>query len=110
MIIRHTDAEVLQELADILWPPKDPERQWSSDTVQEVADTLALLRPELLPWSMSRLVDHGWAENALACARQRRYYARTDFVMGAGPHDAIDNEEETISALWDLTYGPEDDD
>jgi hypothetical protein len=110
MIIRHTDAEVLQELADILWPYKDPERQWSSDTVQEIADTLALLRPELLPWSMGYTVDHSWAENALACARQRRYYARTAFVMGTGPHEAIDLEEQTINALWELTYGLDDDD
>ena len=110
MIIRHTDAEVLQEIAAILWPSPDPERSWSSDTTQEIADLLLLLRPELQPWSFNCLVDHSWAENALACARQRRYYARTAFVMGAGPHEAIDQEEDTITALWDLTYGPEDDD
>jgi hypothetical protein len=70
-IIRHTDAEVLQEIAAILWPPSDSNQPWSSDTAQEVADTLLLLRPELEPWSFSCLVDHSWAESALDCAERR---------------------------------------
>jgi len=108
MIIRHTDAEVLQLLVDILWPSSDPERPWSCSTIQKVADTLTMLRPEILPWSMDCTVDHGWAEDALACARQRRWYARTAFVMGTGPHEAMDLEEETINALFDLARGDDD--
>ena len=70
-IIRHTDAEVLQEIVAILWPLADPNRPWTSDTVQEVADALLLLRPEIQPWSFNCLVDHGWAESALDCAERR---------------------------------------
>ena len=103
-----TDYEVLQELAAILWPSSDPERSWNSSTIQEVADTLTLLRPELLPWSMGCTVDHGWAMAALACAKQRRFHARTAFVMGTGPHEAIDNEEDTIKALHAFLYGVDD--
>lgn len=109
-IIRHTDAEVLQELADILWPYKDPERQWSSDTVQEIADTLALLRPELLPWSMGCLAYHGWAQNAYDCARQRETNARIAFIRGTGSHDAVDAEVDTVWALETLLHSGDDDD
>lgn len=110
MIIRHTDAEVLAEIAAILWPPSDPNRPWSSDTVQEVADALLLLRPELQPWSFNCLVDHGWAGNAFDCASQRRYTALVSFVRGEGPGEAIDHEDDTVNALRELTYGTEDDD
>lgn len=110
MIIRHTDAEVLQELADIIWPRKNPEHQWSSDTVQEVADTLALLRPELLPWGHGCLIYHGWAQNALDCAKQRRYSARVAFMCGAGSREAMNAEDDTINALFDLVCVDDDDD
>jgi hypothetical protein len=102
MIIRHTDAEVLQLLVDILWPYKDPEQQWSPDTIAEVAEVLTLLRPELLPWNMDCTVDHSWARNAYDCARQRSYDALTAFVRGEGPHEAIYAEDDTIEALRGL--------
>jgi hypothetical protein len=109
-IIRHTDAEVLQEIAAILWPSLDPEQQWTSDTIQEVADTLALLRPELLPWGFGCLACHGWVRNALDCAAQRDFSNRLGFVRGYIAREALDSERDTVNALTNLLYEPEDDD
>ena len=103
MIIRHTDAEVLAEIAEILWPPSDPNRPWSSDTVQEVADALLLLRPELQPWSFNCLVDHGWVGNAIDCAEERCSAALLNFHAAEGTYDAAwMAEEDTVRALSEL--------
>ena len=107
---RHTDAEVLQKIATIIWPPSNPTREWSSDTLQEVADTLLLLRPELEPWSFGCLVDHDWVENALDCA-ERRADAALSAVLGASgfylfssdgsecAHEPVEAAESIVDAL-----------
>ena len=102
-IIRHTDAEVLQEIAAILWPPSNPNQPWSSDTAQEVADTLLLLRPELQPWSFNCLVDHGWAVRALYCAERRVEAALDDYNKSKSTYEAVhDAESSTADALAEL--------
>ena len=109
MIIRHTDAEALQEIAAILWPPSDPNRPWSSDTVQDVADALLLLRPELAPWSFGCLVDHDWVENALDCAEQRCEAALDSFNEAEGTYEAVRTEEDAVDALARILENSSDD-
>ena len=82
IIIRHTDAEVLQELAAILWPSADPERQWNSDTVQEVADTLALLIDR-------NLLEYDDGDESLALHQTIADVART-----STPTDAVTRHRE----------------
>jgi hypothetical protein len=93
-----TDREVLQGIAAILWPSEDPDREWSSDEIGEVADLLATTRPELLPWSMSCLVDHSWAAGAYKCA-WRRYTAEAGLANLIG---RIDGEYASALALAEL--------
>jgi hypothetical protein len=101
-IVRHTDAEVLQEIAAILWPPHDPNQPWSSNTAQEVADALLLLRPGLQPWSFNCLVDHGWAVNALDCAERRVEAALDDYNESKGSCEAVETAESAVDALSEL--------
>jgi hypothetical protein len=117
-IIRHTDAEVLQEIAAILWPPSNPNREWSADTLQEVADTLLLLRPELEPWRFSCLVDHGWVENALDCAERRSEAALNAYLSSDGgecaaevlqEYEPVEAAESIVDALTRLLESESDD-
>lgn len=36
------EEKILERLRDILWPPGDPDRQWSADTICEIADELVV--------------------------------------------------------------------
>ena len=101
-IIRHTDAEVLQEIAAIIWPPSNPYRDWDADTMQDVADALLLLRPDLAPWSLNCLVYHSWVENALDCAEQRCEAALDSFNEAEGTYEAVRTEEDAVDALTRL--------
>jgi len=105
-IIRHTDAEVLQEIATILWPPSDPDRPWSSDTLQTVSDYLRLLRPELEPWSFGCLVDHDWVENALDCAERRADAALSAYLFSSDgsecAYEPVEAAESIVDALTRL--------
>jgi hypothetical protein len=112
-IIRHTDAEVLQEIATIIWPPSNPNREWSADTLQEVADTLLLLRPELEPWRFSCLVDHGWVENALDCAERRSDAALSAYLFSSDgsecAYEPVEAAESIVDALTRLLESESDD-
>jgi hypothetical protein len=111
-VVRHTDAEVLQEIATILWPPSDPDRPWSSDTLQTVSDYLRLLRPELEPWSCGSLVDHGWVENALDCAERRSDAALNAYLSSDGSDCAcepVEAAESIVDALTRLLESESDD-
>ncbi len=39
--------ERLKEIREILWPPSDPEEQWSPDTLDAIAEVLVDLEPSL---------------------------------------------------------------
>ena len=111
-IIRHTDAEVLQEIAAILWPSSDPNRPWSSDTAQEVADALLLLRPDLAPWSFNCLVDHSWVSNAYDCAERRCEAALVAYYSSDGSEFALElvgAAESIVDALARLLENNSDD-
>ena len=111
-IIRHTDAEVLQEIATIIWPPSNPHQPWSSDTLQTVSDYLRLLRPELEPWSFNCLVDHGWVENALDCAERRSGVALNAYLSSDGSecaYEHVEAAESIVDALTRLLESESDD-
>jgi hypothetical protein len=97
-----TDREVLQGITAILWPSEDPAIQWSSCTIAAIADLLTTTRPELLPWSMSCLVDHSWAENAAVCADERAQRAFTARYNGWASSESLEDALETLKALEDM--------
>ena len=43
------DGDVLKAIAEVLWPPEDPDASWNADTIAAVAELLQEHRPELLP-------------------------------------------------------------
>lgn len=39
--MRQTAEQVIQDIHDILWPPENPDEQWTSDTIELVAERVA---------------------------------------------------------------------
>jgi hypothetical protein len=42
------DAEAITQIREILWPPDDPERQWTPDTLDRVAEVVAPRNPPMV--------------------------------------------------------------
>ena len=42
------DAEAIRRIREILWPPDDPERQWTPDTLDRVAEVVTPHKPPVV--------------------------------------------------------------
>ena len=42
------DAEAIKQIRDILWPHDDPERQWTPDTLDRVAEVVTAHKPRMV--------------------------------------------------------------
>ena len=42
------DAEALERIQEILWPSDDPERQWTADTLDRIAEVVTSHKPAMV--------------------------------------------------------------